>query len=174
MDTPDPEETGSWLQRRGTDLAVWALVILAILGFAAGAAWLLTNARLSLREGNPAAVPQGEEPPDAAPSAPTEGAPQPAMIAGDSRPTWRRVPSPVFPARAMAAGVPDGAVQLTCEAEVSGRLSGCRILSETPAGYDFGANALRAAEGARIHPRQVDGVTVRSTTRFTVRYRVAP
>lgn len=57
---------------------------------------------------------------------------------------------------------------------MSGRLSQCRILSETPAGYDFGANAVQAAEEARIRPRQVDGVAVRSTTLFTVRYRIAP
>lgn len=174
METPDPEESGSWLQRRGTDLAVWGLVILAIIGFAAGVAWLATSSRLALEVVEPDTVPLGEEPASGGPPAPTQDPMPPATTAGNARPRWQRVPSAEFPEQALAAGVPEGAVQLICEAEVSGRLSQCRILSETPTGYGFGANAVQAAEAARIHPRQVDGVAVRSTTKFTVRYQLAP
>lgn len=174
MGTSDPEETGSWLQRRGTDLAVWVLVILAIIGFAAGAAWLATSGRLAIELVDPETGRPGENPVAGGPLAPAQDPSQPATITGNSGPTWQRVPSPEFPVRALAAGVAEGAVQLSCEAEASGRLSQCRILGETPAGHDFGVNALEAAGEALIHPRRVDGVAVGSTIRFTVRYSAAP
>lgn len=176
MEDPEPEESGTWLQRRGTDLAIWALVILAVIGFAAGATWLLTNANVKLREATPAEAPrdEGSRPErDPAVAPPVQTLP-PIAPTGNADPIWLTRPQPVFPERALVAGVQGGVVALECVAEVSGRLGQCRVVSESPAGYDFGANALEAAAESRIQPRRVNGASVPSKINFNVRYRMAP
>ena len=49
-----------------------------------------------------------------------------------------------------------GAVELECTVQADGRVVGCVILSETPAGMGFGQAALSAARRARLSPRSVD------------------
>lgn len=171
MDGPEAKPSGPWLQRHALDLAVWALVLLAIIALAASAAWYLSNVRIELR---PATMEDADRRegsfPDAALPAPYNPPPGP----GVRRPTWLTQPPVMYPDRAVRAGVEEGAAQLTCIAEPSGRLSRCRVISETPAGYDFGANAVRAAEQARVAPQTVDGVATPSPITFMIRYRVEP
>lgn len=53
-----------------------------------------------------------------------------------------------------AAAVPDalvrGEVQLSCEAQGDGRLTGCRVAREAPAGQGMGQAALNAADSVRV------------------------
>lgn len=183
MDAPESEPTGSWLQRRGIDVAAWVLVIGAILGIAGGAAWYLSNFRLEPGEESPpyeapvAEEPSADEAASSPPDLPTSVKP-PLLPTpdgpGSSGPTWRAQPTPSFPTEALRGGQTEGEVRLTCVAEASGRLSQCRIIRETPAGYGFGANAVRAAEQARVMPRKINGVAMRSEITFNVRYRLEP
>ncbi len=170
MDGPEAKPSGPWLQQHGLDLAVWALVSLAIIGLAASAAWYLSNVRFELRPVTIVDAWKGEEPSrDAALPAPPGQPPGP----GVQHPTWLTQPYVIYPDRAIRAGINGGEAQLTCIAGTSGRLSRCRIISETPAGYDFGANAVQAAEQARVAPRTVDGVAAQTPVAFTIRYRLA-
>lgn len=182
MDAPEREPTGSWLQRRGVDLAVWVLIILAILGIAGGTAWYLSKVRIELAEVPPPYdvrlddEPLADEPAPARPAPPTAAntpLPDASDGPGASGPTWLVRPAPDYPEQALARQAGDGEVRLTCMAEISGRLSQCRVLRETPAGYGFGVNAVRAAEQARVTPGKIDGVAVRSEITFNVRYRLA-
>ncbi|MFM8821466.1 MAG: energy transducer TonB [Phenylobacterium sp.] len=72
-----------------------------------------------------------------------------AEQAVDKAPNWKRAPSQqdflsVFPKAAMDAGV-DGKVRLTCRVTITGLLTGCSVLSETPPGLGFGQAALAIA-----------------------------
>lgn len=98
-----------------------------------------------------------------------------AMSASTANPDWERRPSPqqfssLFPREAMRDGV-GGRVTVACEVETDGRLSGCRIKSEEPEGYQFGEAALRMAGYFKMRPkieggRPVDGGTVLIPIRF--------
>ena len=174
MDAPEPDAPQSWLQRRGVDLAVWGLVILAMVGIAAAVAVFLADARFEIRE----ITPLFEDAVDAAPPAPidplpTAVAPAPA-VAGQSNPTWAVQPHGEFPARALWKGVDEGAVELACVVETSGRLSQCRIVSEIPSGYGFGESAIAGTRTARLTPRIIDGTAVPGQVNFTTRFRLEP
>ena len=59
-----------------------------------------------------------------------------------------------------------GSVQLDCRLAADGRLSGCRVASETPQNMGFGAAALAAAQYFRFRPgvrdgRPIDGAEIR-------------
>lgn len=134
---------------------------------------MLTDERLNFRVVTPAAAP-GEDPPVAVPTDPREDAPPPATIAGNFRSNM----GAGYLAGVSGAGPGGRGDGRGGSNDLQGRgvrsPVGAPDLSEMPAGYDFGANAVHAAQEARIRPRQVEGVAVRSTTIFTVRYRIAP
>ena len=174
-----PPEPGSWLQRRGVDVAVWCLVIVGVVAAAAGIAWLLSQVRVELRPVLPprtreAPLPVAVEPPPAPASKPLSKMVDATLPDGSviMNPRWRVQPAPEFPAEAMRWGAGEGAVTLVCRVETSGRLSACQVVEETPAGHGFAASALEATSGARLEPRRVDGVAVEARVRFTIRYRL--
>jgi hypothetical protein len=64
---------------------------------------------------------------------------------------WVSPPRIETPPRALEEGVSSARVVLRCNF-IEGRPSGCVILSETPQGFNFGREALRAMSKARAEP----------------------
>lgn len=186
METPGPEESGSRRSRRRTDIAVWTLVILALIGFAATAAWYLSNASFKLRELTysdetvelPIMTGDGSETPPAADPDPAPP-PRPVSTIGPNgevlrHPAWVKTPAPVFPRLAMRRGVEQGDVVLRCETLATGEFGACEALNETPPGAGFARAALAATRQARVRPYSIDGFETDSEVTFTVRFRMAP
>lgn len=96
-------------------------------------------------------------------------------VAGPSRvrppvitnPSWASQLRPTYPDRARERGL-SGSADLNCTVNPNGSVSGCSIVSETPAGAGFGRAALAAARSARLSPQTVDGVASGGSVRFTV------
>lgn len=65
-----------------------------------------------------------------------------------------------YPADALRRKVP-GHVLMKCDAEASGLLSNCTVLTEDPPGEGFGDAALKASQLFRVKPLIVDGKPVR-------------
>ncbi len=63
---------------------------------------------------------------------------------------WERQPAPRFPDRALSKGLTEGTVVVTCMTGPAGSLHECRAESELPVGGNFGQEAVRAANNARI------------------------
>ena len=75
---------------------------------------------------------------------------------GIYRPDWLEKPSgddmaAFYPPRAARRDI-SGKVTMVCQVKGDGRLSECRIASETPAGEQFGQAALRLAPKFRMIP----------------------
>jgi TonB family protein len=66
----------------------------------------------------------------------------------------------LFPAKAKAADLATGRVVLDCIADAGGGMTNCRVVSEDPAGMDFGAAALKLATTMAIAPKGQDGQAV--------------
>lgn len=90
----------------------------------------------------------------------------------DGPPAWLQRPAPTYPREAIRARVEQGAVDLSCVAGADGRVASCTITSETPEGYGFGREAVRAAEEARTRPARADGEPVSARIHFSVRFRL--
>lgn len=97
----------------------------------------------------------------------------PALAAGEeAAPSvvntgWLRTPttdeiSEAMPAKARSAGV-SGTATLRCLVNAAGALAQCSVVSEQPAGFDFGSAALRLSDSFRTAPvvdgKSVDGAT---------------
>lgn len=81
-----------------------------------------------------------------------------------TQPEWVRRPnsetvSRFYPSQAMQRGI-EGSTRLSCRVNVSGRLVGCIVLSETPSGYGFGAAAIRLVSTLRMRPMLRNGEPV--------------
>ena len=63
---------------------------------------------------------------------------------------WESRPTPRFPERALSRGLTEGTVVVTCMAGPAGSLHECRAESELPVGGNFGQEAVRAANNARV------------------------
>ena len=75
---------------------------------------------------------------------------------GPYKPDWLEKPSgddmaAFYPARAPRREI-SGKVTMVCQVKTDGRLSDCRIASETPMGEQFGQAALRLAPKFRMIP----------------------
>jgi TonB family protein len=92
--------------------------------------------------------------------------------AHDTPPVWTRRPEPTYPREALGAGIEVGEVDLRCVARATGQIAFCAIASETPEGYGFGREAVRATKAARIQPAEIDGEQVDSSIHFSVRFRL--
>jgi periplasmic protein TonB len=88
--------------------------------------------------------------------------PQPPRIIGN--PNWLSRPdgdvlARYYPHRAIEHEI-SGSATLVCSVTATGRLDGCRIAAETPAGDGFGEAALKLAAFFQMSPRMVDGQPV--------------
>jgi periplasmic protein TonB len=92
-------------------------------------------------------------------------------------PKWLSRPSAdemsrFYPDRAIDLGL-TGEATLFCGVVASGKLTDCRVVSETPAGARFGDAALKLASFFRMSPRTVDGQPVDGgLTRITIAFRL--
>jgi|GEM_PF-5044917 len=109
-------------------------------------------------------VPGYVNPPEPPPPPPLSGRVVPDRL------TWMREPVARFPEQARARGLTKGVATLTCRPGPDGRLLDCRVLSEAPVRVDFGAEALRAAAGARLSPRSVSRVREGAGVTFSMRF----
>lgn len=110
---------------------------------------------------------------EAAAPLPNAGGAQDSPLPGTiTNPTWVQHPKPAFPAQAIENDVGTGQVTLSCTAEADGRLSGCSVVNEDPAGNGFGAAAVESIGSARLSPRSIDSAAAGATVRFTIRFRL--
>jgi len=85
-----------------------------------------------------------------------------------TRPAWKRQPTgaiieSVMPKRAIEQGV-DGKATIECSVSELGLLGNCKLVSEAPPGYGFGAAALAMAPFFQMTPLMADGKPVAGGT----------
>ncbi|WP_297516174.1 TonB family protein [uncultured Caulobacter sp.] len=79
------------------------------------------------------------------------------LAPGDANPDWLKRPTAsdlaaVFPKKAVASGQ-SGRASIQCKVTVEGFLEACKVKSEDPVGYGFGAAALQLAPQLRMTPK---------------------
>lgn len=170
MEGTPPREHRPGAGDRLLNAAVWCAVIAAILAIAFGVARYLSTVRLEFREIAPIEKVDEMRPvaPPREPAAPTIG-PDGEVV---RMPTWVRQPITDYPEQAFRRGVNSGSVKLRCSVLPSGRIVGCDVVEEQPAGVGFAEAALKGVRHARVTPRTVDGVATNGTIQFTVRFRM--
>ena len=97
--------------------------------------------------------------PSVAPPAP------PSVI---TNPDWARRPNSddlaqYYPDRAQRVGK-GGVARMQCSVTASGSLTGCKILSEDPPDYEFGAATMKVARLFKMKPKSIDGKAVEGGT----------
>jgi protein TonB len=99
-----------------------------------------------------------------------EAAPGPVLV---EDPRWLQRPRDLaryYPPRAIGRGV-EGEAVLDCLVSRIGTLS-CAVVSETPAGWGFGAAAVQIAEDHRMVPATRDGQPVEGRYRMRTPFRL--
>ena len=81
-----------------------------------------------------------------------------------TNPNWLQRPTGdqmlrAYPTRAIDNGI-EGTAQLNCAVQANGRLSDCRVISETPERNGFGRAATSLSRHFRMSPRTVDGQAI--------------
>ena len=61
-----------------------------------------------------------------------------------------------------------GHASLKCVVTVKGTLTGCQVLSESPSGYQFGAQSLKIARFFKVRPATAGGKPVEGSISFGV------
>jgi TonB family protein len=94
----------------------------------------------------------------------------------DINPNWLRKPSGedmahAYPERAQREERSGHAV-ISCKTNVGGYLTDCRVESESPAGYGFGAAALSMADEFKIAPGMREGVLHEGHVRIPIAFRM--
>ena len=93
-----------------------------------------------------------------------------------TNPDWRKMPTGddlarEYPPLASMMNI-EGKATITCTVEVEGRLDQCRVLSESPAGFGFGAATMRMAAYFEMIPARVDGQPVKGVVTVPIAFRL--
>ncbi len=123
------------------------------------------------RDASPMAAPESDAEAAAPPTAPSAAA---AAYTSATRADWLAKPSgddlaDAYPHLAETLGVA-GHVMLSCKVMTTGRLDDCRVESETPQGWGFGAAALKVAPLFRMAPATAGGSATTSQVRIPIRF----
>ena len=78
-----------------------------------------------------------------------------------------------YPRLALMLGI-EGRATIACEAEIDGRVDGCRILSEAPSDLGFGPATQRAAASFTRNPATFDDQPIRSSFTIELNWRLPP
>lgn len=110
---------------------------------------------------------------DTAPPA-RETVTEPPVVRTIRNPSWVSQPNAdqmmrAYPDRALQRGLA-GSASLNCMVEANGRVSGCSVVGETPAGNGFGGAAQQLSRHFRINPRTVDGTAEGSRVVINLRF----
>src|SRR5258708_22770750 len=90
----------------------------------------------------------------------------------DRPPGWYKKPTPervraAWPIKALKAGI-SGKVRLDCQVNIHGLLEDCPVLSDTPAGQNFGTAALLLTPQFLFTPAIVSGQVAPSRVRMPI------
>ncbi len=99
---------------------------------------------------------------------------QPPAVRVIRNPSWISQPNAdqmmrAYPDSALRRGLA-GTATLNCLVDANGRVSGCEVTGETPAGNGFGRAAQQLSRHFRINPRTVDGAAEGSRVAINLRF----
>lgn len=150
---------------------VGLVLIAALAAVVAGGVWWLQKTRFDIRP-----IEQHEQdlveviPPPVMPEPPPPVTTEDGVVIRNA--SWVTAPRPEYPQLAQDRGVESGSVQLECRTLVNGLIGRCTVIHETPPGVGFADAAIAAARASRLRPREVDGVPVEGSIRFTTSFRL--